>query len=334
MDPVTQLLVAYTLARAARARMASPEMAVILLAGLAPDLDWLWHLPAPFSPLHADGTATQSLVGAAVLAAAIAGGVWMATRKRQPAPSLPRLLAAAFVAAGANLLLGLSATSGIELYWPFRATRFAWNLANGFDVILLAILVICAVVAALFGLVTEEIGAVHDPRPPRAWPVAALALVLLYFGARTMLHQRAEELLGNAEYKGSTARRWVAYPAGSNPFSWRGVVETDSFLAEMEVPVGPGAEFSPDLAALHYKPEPSPQVQAAAAAPLARAYTALARFPLLTVTGLADGWRAELRELGDSPLRSRQGAWHVVIDLDAESKVLHQELLYAATRAP
>jgi membrane-bound metal-dependent hydrolase YbcI (DUF457 family) len=334
MDPVTQLLVAYTLARAARARMASPEMGVFLLAGLAPDLDWLWHLPAPLSPLRADGTATQSLLGAAILAAAIAAGVWAAARRLQPAPSLPRLLAAALVAAGAHLLLDLSTASGIELYWPFRATRVAWNLVNGFDVILLAILVICAVVAALFGLVIEEIGAVRDPRPPRAWPVTALALVLLYFGARTMLHQRAEELLANAEYKGSTARGWVAYPAGSNPFSWRGVVETDSLLAEVEVPVGPGGEFSPDSAALHYKPEPSPQEQAAAAAPLARAYTALARFPLLTVTGLADGWRAELRELGDSPLRSRQGVWEVVIDLDGQSNVLHQELLYAATRAP
>lgn len=333
MDPVTHLLLSYTLARAARARLASPEMAVFLLAGVAPDLDWLWHLPAPLSRLRAYGTATQSLIGAAVLAGAIAAGVWLAARKRPAAPPLPRLLAAALVAAGAHVLLDLSSATGIELFWPFRAARISWNLVHGFDAILLLILAACALFAALQGLVTEEIGAGQDSRPPRAWPVIALALILLYLGARAVLHQRAEQVLGRGEYNGSPARHWAAFPAGPNPFSWRGVVETDSFLAEVDVSVGPGAEFSPETAALHYKPEPSPEEEAAAAAPLARAFMALARFPLLTLTNLAEGSRGELRELGDSVLRTRQGAWRALIDLDAQSRVVRQELVYQATGA-
>ena len=334
MDPLTQLLAAYTLARAARLRMASPEMAAFLLAGIAPDLDWLWHLPYPLSQVRAFGTATQSLLGAALLAGAIAGAVWFGARGLEQAPSLARLLAAASAAAAAHVLLDLCSTTGIELYWPFARARVSWNLVTGLDAILLAILALCALLSVLTGLVSEEIGDARDPRPPRTWPVTALILVLIYLGARAMLHQRAEELLGRADYKGNTARRWEAFPAGANPFAWRGVVETDTFLAELDVPLGPGAEFSAENAALHYKPEPSPQEAAAAGAPLARAYVALARFPSLTLTGSADGTEAQFRELGYSALRSRHGMWLALVELGPDAKVVREELFYDATRAP
>ncbi|HUJ40376.1 MAG TPA: metal-dependent hydrolase [Candidatus Acidoferrales bacterium] len=335
MDPVTQLLVAYTLARAARARVASPEMAVFLAAGIAPHLDWLWHLPAPLSQVRAAGTATQSLLGAFVLAALVAAAVWMATRGRAGAAPPARLIGAAAAAASAHILLDLCSTTGIELYWPFHRARISWNLVEGFDVILLAILGLCALLPVLVGLVTEEIGGTRDSRPLRAWPLAALALALLYLGARTMLHQRAEELVATALYQEKAARHWAAYPAGSNPLAWRGVAETDAFLAEVDVPLGPGAQFAPEHAALHYKPEPSPEEQAAAAAPLARAYVALARFPSLTLTASAEGGtQAQLRELGESALQSRRGGWLAVIELDPQSKVVRQELYYDAARVP
>jgi len=334
MDPFTHLLASYTLARAGRNRLASPEMAAFLLAGLAPDVDWLWHLPEPLPPLRAYGTVTHSLAGAAALAAAIGVVVWAAGRKRPSAPPLLRLLAAAFVSAGVHLLLDLCSTTGIELYWPFRAARISWNIAASFDVILLAILAVCALLAALFGLVTEEISGQKDPRPPRGWPVTALALALLYIGARTTLHQRAEMLLADAEYRGKTAMHSAAFPTGASPFTWNGVVETDAFLAEVEVPAGSGRTFAPEFAAVQFKPEPSPVLDAAAGARLARAYTGLARFPLVTLETTGDGTRAELRELGDSALRDRRGEWRAVIELDAQAKVIHQELRYDAMRAP
>ncbi len=331
MDPVTHLLVSYTLARAARTRVASPQMATFLLAGIAPDADWLWHLPEPLSPLRAYGTVTHSLAGAAILAAAIGGGVWAAWRKRASAPALPLLLAAAFVSCGAHLVLDLCSTTGIEIYWPVRSARASWNIAGSFDAILFAILALCALLPILFGLVTEEIGAPKDARPARGWPMAALVLAVLYLGARATLHARAEMLLGDAEYHGKIALHWAAFASGSSPFTWHGVVETEAFLAEVEVPVGRGRAFAPETATLVYKPEPSALLDSAAAAPLARAYTALARFPLVTLEATAEGSRAELRELGDSALHGRGGGWRAVIDLDAQSKVTHEELRYDAT---
>jgi len=335
MDPVTHLLASYTLARAARVRVASPEMAVFLLAGLAPDLDWLWHLSGPLSPLRAYGTSTHSLAGAAALAVAIAIGMWAVLQRRAQTPPLfPRFLIAASAATCLHLLLDLSANTGIELYWPFRTARVAWNLTGGFDVILLLLLVVFALIPALLALITEEIGARRDPRPPRGWPVTALALLVVMFGARAILHSRAEALLGAANYDGSTPRHWAAFPEGVLPFTWRGVVETDSFLAEVEVPVGIGEPFAPGRAQLRYKPEASPALDFAAATPLAQAYTALARFPVVTIVSTPEGQRAELRELGDSPLRTRSGVWITVIDLDTQSRVTAQTLRYEATRAP
>src|SRR5208282_4060914 len=139
--------------------------------------------PAPLSPLRAYGTVTHSVAGAGVLAAVIAIGAWFAFRRRAEAsPLLSRLLVTGFAAAGLHLLLDLSANTGIELYWPFRAGRIAWNLIGGFDIIPLLLLAVLALFSALFSLITEEIGARKDPRPPRGWPLAALALLVLLLG--------------------------------------------------------------------------------------------------------------------------------------------------------
>ena len=333
MDPATHLLASYTLARAARARFASTDMTVFVLAGAAPDVDWFWHLPEPLAALRAYGTATHSLVGAGALALVIAAATWAIARKRPGVAPLPRLMAAGMVSTGVHLLLDLCSTTGIELYWPFRMDRLSWNVISNFDAILLAILALCAVLPVLFGLISEEIGAQQGARPPRGWPITAVALALCYFAARTTLHQRAEMLLGNAEYNGKSAIHWSAFADGSSPFTWRGVVETDAFLAEVEVPVGTGGRFLPESAALKFKPEAAPALDAAAASPLARAYTALARFPLITLETTGEGTRAELTELGNSPVRTGSGAWRAVIDLDAQGKVTRQELNYSALRS-
>jgi membrane-bound metal-dependent hydrolase YbcI (DUF457 family) len=337
MDPVTHLLASYTVARATRATVLSPRMAVILLAGLASDVDWLWHLPAPLSAIRAYGTAGHSLVGAGALSLAIVAAVWAAARKRATGQTglagLPGLLAAAVAAAGLHLLLDVSTGAGIEPWWPFRAERAAWNLTPTFDVVTVVLLMIFALIPGLVVMIQEEIGARVDPRPSRAWPLAALVLLGAWLGARAEFHGRAEHMLGAAEYLERAPLHYAAFPAGWSPLRWRGVVETDLFLAEIEVTLGTGQPLPTDSAVLHYKPEASPAVDAVAAAPLARGYTALARFPLLVMETSPDGARAQMSELGDSLLRTRDGAWSALIDLDAQSRVTHEDLLYLRSRS-
>ena len=341
MEPFTHLLASYTLARAARAPVISLRMAVFLCAGLAPDLDWFFHLPPPLTELRAYGTATHSLAGAAALAVAIGAAGWAAARRLgRERMSVGASLACAFAAVAVHLLLDLCSNLGVALFWPWRSARVAWNLVGGFDAVALVVLAACALLPALLSLVSEEIGAGAEALAARpwpagaAWPLAALLLLTAYLGGRGLLHSRAEELLGGAQYQGSAPLHWAAYPQGAFSFAWRGVVETDTFLAEVEVPVAGGTAFHPRRAAIRFKPEPSAALDAAAASPLARAYTAVARFPAASLETTAEGARAELRELGDSPLRSAAGTWLALIDLDAQSHVLHQELRYAPSRNP
>lgn len=332
MDPVTHLLASYTLARSARARVASPQMAVCLLAGLAPDVDGLWHLPVPLSPMRAYGTAGHSLLAAVVLAAGMATGVWAAARKRAAAPTLPRLFGGGLAAAALHLLLDAGSPGGIEPWWPFTSTRLAWSVTPVFDVILVGLLTVFALLPLLLSMVKEEIGAHEDAQPSQVWPAAALALLGAWLGARAVLHHRAEAILGAAQYSGLTPLHWAAFPSGASPFAWRGVVETESFLTEADVRLDAARPLDLEGIRPRYKPEPSPLVDAVAGAPLARAYTALARFPVLSIENTPDGTRADLREMGDSLLRSRNGAWIAVIDLDAQSRVARQGLFYLTSK--
>ena len=333
MDLVTHLLASYTVGRTARARINSPLMAAALLAGTAPDIDRCWHLSGPLAAMRAYGTSTHSLPGAAALAAAIAAAVWAATRHRTSASHrLPALLAATFSAAGLHLLLDVSTGTGIEPWWPFLNARAAWNLTPSFDVVTVLLLVFFAVLPLLLVMIKEEIGVPVDPEPSRVWPIAALLLVGMWLGVRAEMHHRAEKIVSGAVYHGGTALHWAAFPAGASPFRWRGVVETEALLADVEVVLESGQPFAPDAAVLYYKPDPSPIVDAVAAAPLARAYTALARFPLLNVETRPDGARAELRELGDSLLHTRDGSWAAQIDLDLQPRVTHETLFYLPAR--
>jgi membrane-bound metal-dependent hydrolase YbcI (DUF457 family) len=344
MDPVTHLIASYTLARSTRARLASPQMAVVLVAGLAPDLDWLWHLPAPLAPMRAYGTATHSLAGAGVLAAAVAAAVWFVIRRTAPAdadlpavagvrsetarPRLSSLLAAALAAAGLHLLLDAAANAGIEPWWPFATTRVAWNLTPAFDSVAILLLLFFALLPLLILMIKEEIGVAVDPLPSRIWPLAALALLGAWLGARAELHHRAEHMLADARYMSSGPLHWGAFPSGSSPFRWHGIWETDSFLAETEMTLGTQEPFTLDNAVIHYKPEPSAAVDAASAAPLSRAYVALARFPLLSIEAQPDGIHAQLSDLGSSLLHTHSGTWSVLIDLDAQPRVTREVLFY------
>jgi hypothetical protein len=289
----------------------------------------------PLSAVRAYGSAAHSLLGAGALAGAVGVAGWLTTRKSaHEKPALTAMVSAGLAASALHLLLDLCSNTGVELYWPFRTARVAWNLAGGFDAILLAVLALCALLPGLLSLVTEEIGEKKDAQPGRGWPVAALVLLALYLGGRGFLHSRAEELLGAARYQEASARNWAAYPSGVLPFTWRGVVETDSFLAEVEVPVGGRTAFDPRRAVARFKPESSPALAAAAASPLARAYTALAKFPSASIETTPEGTRAELRELGDSPLHSASGTWLGIIELDAQLRVVRQELYFLSAGNP
>ena len=120
---------------------------------------------------------------------------------------------------------------------------------------------------------------------------------LLVIAGRAFAHQRAIALLDSRDYRGQTPLVVAAFPRPSNPLLWSGVVETDNALFNLEVPLGPGREFDPELADVHFKPESSVTLKNAVASPTAIEFLSFARFPLASVQPEGHGFQVRLRDM-------------------------------------
>src|SRR6267143_1522201 len=120
MDPLTHALASYSLKRAAFPRVTRSVTIAMLIAGTIADIDSLSKLAGP--------------------------------------SAFPTFLAA-LAAAVLHLLMDLCQSTGVELFWPFSARRFALDWVAPLDLWILGILLAGILLPALSGLVTEEIGA-------------------------------------------------------------------------------------------------------------------------------------------------------------------------------
>jgi inner membrane protein len=333
MDPLTHTLASYALSRAASKQPSLRLTLLFLTAGLAPDLDELAKLGGVMSGLSYSRAVTHSLVGAGVVALLLAVAFWRIGPGRSTAPiSFLRALGASALATGAHLFLDATTSRGEALLWPFRQTRAAWDLMLEVEPLLLAPLLICLLLPLLFRLITEEIGAKSSSGAGRGWAVIALAAVLLYGGARFLLHTRAVAALEANSYHGRAPLHAGAFPSSAWPLHWRGVVETETTIEDLDVSLGSGDGVQPDRARTHYKPEGSLLLEAVRSTPTAQFYLRLARFPAASIERKIEGYRAELREIGYSPLRSRESVCTGVFEMSEEGKVLREGLRCERTR--
>ncbi|MBI3671160.1 MAG: metal-dependent hydrolase [Acidobacteria bacterium] len=333
MEPVTHALTSLALGRAGLNRTTRLATPMLLAAGLAADLDWLSLAGGARAFFHGYRTATHSLVGTAAIAAVSAILFWRLGRKHPTAPVrfAPAVLVCA-AGATAHLLLDLTNSYGVKLLWPFSGKWAAWDLLDPVDPWVLVLLLLGLLLPRLFGLVIEEIGARPKKRGVQRGAIVALVLLALYCGGRWVLHDRAVALLGSRLYHRATPLSTGAFPGGASPLTWAGVVECENTLEEIEVSLAPGSVFDPDLARTHFKPEPSPALEAARKSGLAREYLQFARFPKATVEKTTEGFHVELRDLRfTSPLRGRR-APIAVIELNSQAQVVHEELRLAPYR--
>jgi hypothetical protein len=153
-------------------------------------------------------------------------------------------------------------------------------------------------------------------------------LVALFIAGRALAHQRAIALLDSRDYRGQTPLEVAAFPKPSNPLLWSGVVETDNAVINLEVPLGPGREFDPELADVHFKPESSVTLKNAVGSSVAMEFLNFARFPLASVEPKGDGFQVRLRDMRfASELAGRRGII-AVIDLNKQSQVIGERLEY------
>jgi inner membrane protein len=323
MEPVTHALTSIALGRAGLNKITRAATPMLLVSGLIADVDWVTRIAGAAAFLRGHRTVTHSLAGTAAIIAAVATASWFTGRKfpKFTVGIFPALVICA-IGAGAHLMLDMLNGYGVKLLWPFSAKWYAWDLAYPVDSWILFFLLVGLFIPELFRLVLEEIGSKPKRHGRQRGAIFGLLCVALVVAGRGFSHQRAIALLDSRDYRGQTPLVAAAFPMPSNPLLWSGVVETDNAVFNLEVPLGPGREFDPELADVHFKPQSSLTLQNAVASPAAAEFLSFARFPLASVQPEGDGFRVRLRDMRfASELPGRRGVI-AVIDLNAQSLVI------------
>ena len=367
MEPVTHALTSLLLARTGQKHLPRFGTAMLIVSGVAADLDYLSYFGGASVFLRFHRAFLHSLFGSVVLACIVAGLFCLLdrnplqkasalrtptiNRSRQVTSSavptnsedsrvstpetsevtalgfLPALAVCA-VAAAAHVLLDLVSGIGVKLFWPFRGGWIAWDLLTNLDPWILVILGLGTFLPELFGLVSEEIG--ERRKGPRGQGAAVIALlfVLLYLGTRADLHRRAIDLLNSREYHGAPPLAVGAFPAALSPLRWRGVISTDNTIQEIEFSLGTGSQFDPDRTTTHYKPPTSAALDAAQNAETVKRFLAYARFPLATLERSDNGHRVFLRDVRFASNDANPDNIIAIVRLDPNLKIIKQELSY------
>jgi inner membrane protein len=332
MEPVTHALTSIALGRAGLNKITRAATPMLLVSGMIADVDWVTRLGGADVFLRGHRTVTHSLAGTVAIIAAIAAASWFTGRKysKFAVGIFPALVICA-VGAGAHLFLDMLNGYGVKLLWPFSPKWYAWDLADSVDSWVLFFLLVGLLIPELFRLVLEEIGSKPKRHGRQRGAIVGLAFVALVIAGRAFAHQRAIALLDSRDYRGQTPLVVAAFPKPSNPLLWSGVVETDNAVINLEVPLGPGREFDPELADVHFKPGSSVTLKNAVSTPTAIEFLNFARFPLASVQPEGPGFQVRLRDMRfESELAGRRGVV-AVIHLNAQSLVIGEHLEFDAS---
>jgi inner membrane protein len=304
------------LSRAGLNRLTTQATAILLLAANAPDIDVCSAAGGSLAYLHYHRHLTHSLLMAPVMALLPLLIVRLATRKPIAWTSgyLVSLLGVA-----SHLALDLTNMYGIRLLLPFSARWLRLDLNSIVDPWIWTALLLAVIAPALSRLVAGEIGAPN--RPGRTAAVLALAFVLLYDGARAVIHQRALAILDSRIYLGAAPLRIAAFPDMFNPFAWQGLVEGSRFYARFDLNVG--KPFDPTTGPFFYRAEDSPALRRAAETEAFQVFQGWAQYPIWTVTPISDppnGVRVQLSDMRFGTPRS--GGFRTVAILDSQQRVV------------
>jgi len=324
MNIVLHGLLSLLLARGLFPRKGGAVALGMLVAGTIADVDAISALFGAGAYLQWHRTYTHSLVG--TLSAVAIGGliaIWLGARRTSTWLSIA---VAMIVAAVTHLMVDLWQSDGVTLLWPIRKTRFAADLVPGIDPWILALVVLGLTIPEIFRLVSSEIGAKESAPRGQKGAIVALALILIYAGARDFLHANALAEIDAHAYKGESPRTIGAFPDSLSIFTWHGVAETQSLMCLVEVQVGPSEHFDADAANCQHKPEPSPALELAQKTAAAREFLRVERFPKATVERTEDGYEVEIRSMRDFAEMESVRRAEVKVYLNLVPQVLEEEL--------
>jgi inner membrane protein len=217
MDNLTHTLTGLALARAGFARRTPGATLALVVASNLPDADLLFGLQGATSYLQHHRDLSHSVVGAPLLALALAAVLRLASRKARFLP----LLAATLTGVAMHVFMDLWTSYGTRVLAPFDRTYFTWDLVFIADPWLLLL------------LLTTLLLSLRLPTPSRV-AALGLGLMLAYVGARAVLHQQAlAEAV--ARVPGGRVARAAALPTPLDPFRWRLLADAGSAYFTGEV---------------------------------------------------------------------------------------------------
>jgi membrane-bound metal-dependent hydrolase YbcI (DUF457 family) len=336
LEPVTHALTSLALTRTIENRLPRFGTAMIVAAGVAPDLDYSSYFADAAFFLRVHRTLFHSLLGGVLLSCVIAAAFCYLDRKRPPKKSAPPLKFAAALSCCAlgwiaHWLLDLASGEGVQSLWPFHRGWQAWDLLTSFDPWILLVLLAGILIPPLLKLVSEEIGDRRKTAGAQRGALAALVAVLIFVGVRAWFHSRAVELLLSNEYHRRAPLAAGAFPQSTSPLEWRGIVVTENTLEEIHVSLASGATFDPDRSSTHYKPEDSPGLEAAQRTRAARLLLSFARFPLARVVRREQDYCFVLRDVRFPELDLNPANVLASVDLDSQFQIKSEELFYVGS---
>jgi inner membrane protein len=297
MDNLTHTLVGVLLARAGLRRLTPQATALCVVAANIPDID-IVAATSPINYLTYHRHLTHSLLAVPAMAALAVGFVALAYRISRREGMFPwgRAFSVAFVAALTHPLLDLANSYGVRLWLPFSGRWYSWDVLFVVDLWVWAILLLAALGPMLMRLVQREIGVTATHGQGAA--LAGLLLLVVFLGAKGVIHQRAVETLDAFSYEGAPALRVAAFPAplGGNPFQWQALVETETYyqLQDLDLLLG---SYDPTAGLRLYKESPGPAMQAVLGSESGAGYARFAQYLYAQVHQTPEGYVVEMSDL-------------------------------------
>jgi inner membrane protein len=289
MEPVTHFLTGACLGRSGFNRKTAYATLAMTLAAEAPDLDMLWGFRGPVTELQHHRGITHTLIAAPVVALVTTGVVWIVHRLRRKEPVIaPRwflIWLFALIADLSHLLLDFTNNYGVRPFFPFNPHWYAWSIEFIWDPVIFAALLGALVMPWILGLADREIGAKKKPFRGRGWAVAALSVVVIWWGLRNAEHVHALELVRTGSYTREPVTRIAAEPRMADPFAWHALMETQDYYQTAEVRTLGDQVTTDDFANLIYKPPVTPAVAAAKRSYLGKVYLDWSTWPVTADRG-------------------------------------------------
>jgi hypothetical protein len=181
----------------------------------------------------------------------------------------------------------------------------------------------------LLRLISEEVGAPKPRWGPGA--VFCLAAMVALWGIRDFAHSRALSTLDSHTYSGENPERFSALPVAVNPFTWTGVIETESSFHVARVDALDANDLPEEMGTFQ-KPPMSPALAAAMNTGAGKIFLDFARFPWAQVDESEEGYEVSLRDLRFYQNASQSGGFTLEVELDRNLQTRSENFHFAAPR--